>query len=146
LRLAAGGWHSLYVPAAVCEHVGHGSIKKAETWKDELGERNRLLVLARHFRDRFAVELVRSPWFQSARPEQVRELLPKLAARCGRGGDDLMLDLLLAMRDAVRDLAGELDERWGRHRNLPKILEERERWIAMLLEEVARLRLWRLPG
>jgi GT2 family glycosyltransferase len=146
LRLQAAGWHALYVPAAVCEHVGHGSIKKASTWKDELGERNRLLVLARHFGERFAAELVRSPWFQSAPPEQVRALLPKLAARRGAAGDDVLLDLLLALRDEVRTLSGELDTNWGTHRNLPKILGEREQWIATLLEEVARLRLWRLPG
>lgn len=147
LRLGAAGWHALYVPAGVCEHIGHGSIKKAPTWKDELGERNRLLVLARHFGDRFAAELVRSPWFQSARPEQVRELLPKLAARRGQGsGEALLLDLLLALRDQVRDYAGEIGAQWGEHRNLPKILGEREQWIALLLEEVARLRLWRLPG
>ena len=30
--------------------------------------------------------------------------------------------------------------------HLPKILGEREAWIAKLLEEVARLRIWRLPG
>jgi hypothetical protein len=146
LRLNAAGWHSLYVPGAVCEHVGHGSIVKASTWKDELGERNRLLILARHFGDRFAAELVRSPWFQSAAPAQVRALLPKLAARRGAGGDDLLLDLLLALRDQVRVFAGELDADWGTHRNLPKILAEREQWLATLLEEVARLRLWRLPG
>lgn len=146
LRLRAAGWGSLYVPAAVCEHVGHGSIRKAKTWKDELGERNRLLVLARHFRDRFAAELVRSPWFQSAPPDQVRGLLPKLAARSGHAATDVLLDLMLQLRDAVREHAGELDTKWGEHRNLPKVLEERERWIAQLLEEVARLRLWRLPG
>lgn len=146
LRLRAAGWTSLYVPRAVCEHEGHGSIKKATTWKDELGERNRLLVLARHFRGRFPAELVRSPWFQSASPEQVQALLPKLAARFGQGGDELLTTLMLAMRDAVRAQAGELDARWGEHRNLPKILDEREQWIATLLEEVARLRLWRLPG
>jgi len=146
LRLRAAGWRSLYVPSAVCEHVGHGSIRKAKTWKDELGERNRLLVLARHFPDRFAHELVRSPWFQSASPEQVRELLPKLAARAGRSPETAMLDLLLALRDAVREQAGEMDAKWGEHRNLPKILDERERWIATLLDEVARLRVWRLPG
>lgn len=146
LRLRAAGWHSLYVPAARCEHVGHGSIRKATTWKDELGERNRLLVLARHFPDRFGAELVRSPWFQSATPDAVRTLLPMLAARRGGAGDDLLLDLMLCLRDEVRALAGELDARWGEHRNLPKILAEREQWIARLLEEVRRLRIWRLPG
>ncbi len=146
LTLAAAGWRSLYVPAAECVHVGHGSIRKAKTWKDELGERNRLLVLARHFPDRFAAELVRSPWYQSATPDALRELLPLLAARRGGAATEALLDLLLSTRDAVRGLAGELDARWGEHRNLPKILDERERWIARLLREVARLRLWRLPG
>jgi len=146
LSLRAAGFCSLYVPAAKCVHEGHGSIRKAKTSKDELGERNRLLVLARHFKDRFAAELVRSPWFQSAPPEQVRALLPLCAARLGKGGGEVLLDLMLALRDAVRGHAGELDARWGEHRNLPKILLEREAWIATLLEEVARLRLWRLPG
>ena len=154
LALRTAGWRALFVPGARCVHIGHGSIQKARTSKDELGERNRLLVLARHHRDRFAAELVRSPWFQSAPPEQLRALLPLCAARLGsgpgRGGDaaigELLLDLLLALRDEVRRHAGELDARWGEHRNLPKILGEREAWIATLLEEVARLRLWRLPG
>jgi hypothetical protein len=146
LALRAAGWRSLYVPAARCVHVGHGSIRKASTWKDVLGERNRLLVLARHFRGRLPAELVRSPWFQSASPEQVRALLPQLARRLGGDPVPVLIDLLLALRDRVRDYAGELDARWGEHRNLPKILDEREQWIARLLEEVARLRLWRLPG
>ena len=150
LALNGAGWHSLYVPKARCTHIGHGSIKKAKTWKDELGERNRLLVLARHFPDRFVAELVRSPWFQSGAPEQVRELLPLCARRWSPDekvdGEGLMLDLMMAMRDEVRAHAGELDARWGEHRNLPKILEEREEWIGKLLEEVARLRVWRLPG
>lgn len=146
LRLRAAGYRSLYVPAATCEHLGHGSIRKASTWKDELGERNRLLVLARHFPDRFAAAMVRSPWFQSARPEAVAALLPLLAARLGVQGGEALIGLLLALRDQVRDFAGELDTRWGEHRNLPKILDERERWIATLLAEVARLRIWRLPG
>ncbi|HLQ37887.1 MAG TPA: glycosyltransferase family 2 protein [Planctomycetota bacterium] len=146
LRLRAAGFISLYVPAATCVHVGHGSISKATTGKDELGERNRLLVLARHFKDRLAGELVRSPWFQSAPPEQVAVLLPRLAARRGGTADQVLLELLLALRDQVRGYAGELDARWGEHRNLPKILGEREQWIAMLLEELRRLRIWRLPG
>ncbi len=146
LRLQGAGWRSLYVPSAVCEHIGHGSIKKAKTWKDELGERNRLLVIARHFPERLARELVRSPWFQSAAPEQLRDILPRLASRSGRSADSAMLDLVLALRDAVREQAGELDAKWGEHRNLPKILDEREAWIATLLDEVARLRIWRLPG
>ena len=150
LSLRANGWRSLYVPAARCVHVGHGSIRKAKTWKDELGERNRLLVLAKHFAERFARELVRSPWFQSASPEQLRELMPALARRLAGGGEGdlvaMLLDLVLALRDEVRGYAGELDAKWGEHRNLPKILSEREGWIATLLEEVRRLRLWRLPS
>jgi GT2 family glycosyltransferase len=146
LALRAAGWRSLYVPAARCIHVGHGSIRKATTSKDAIGERNRLLVLARHFRGRLPAELVRSPWFQSASPDEVRALLPELARRLGGGPVPALVDLVLALRDRVRDYAGELDSRWGEHRNLPKILDEREQWIARLLEEVARLRLWRLPG
>lgn len=150
LSLRAKGWRSLYVPSACCTHIGHGSIRKAKTWKDELGERNRLLVLAKHFAERFARELVRSPWFQSASPEQVRELMPALARRLAGGGEGdlvaMLLDLVLALRDEVRDYSGELGAKWGEHRNLPKILSEREGWIATLLEEVRRLRLWRLPG
>ena len=150
LALRKKGWRSLYVPRARCVHVGHGSIKKAKTWKDELGERNRLLVLAAHFPERFARELVRSPWFQSAEPVQLRELMPLLARRIAGGGEGdlvaMLLDMVLAMRDEVRALTGELDAKWGEHRNLPKILGEREDWIATLLEEVARLRVWRLPG
>ena len=42
LALRDKGWRSLYVPSAHCVHIGHGSIRKAKTWKDELGERNRL--------------------------------------------------------------------------------------------------------
>jgi len=152
LALRAKGHRALYVPLATCVHKGHGSIVKARVWKDELGERNRLLVLARWFPDRFARELVRSPWFQSAPPEQLRALLPLCARRLGSasGGDaaeaELLLDLMLLLRDAVRENAGELDARWGEHRNLPKILAEREAWIAQLLREVAKLRIWRLPG
>ena len=150
LALNRAGWHALYVPAARCTHIGHGSIKKAKTWKDELGERNRLLVLARYFPDRFVGELVRSPWFQSGAPDEVRELLPLCARRWAAdenaNGESLLLDLMMALRDEVRVHAGELDTRWGEHRNLPKILDEREAWIVKLLEEVARLRVWRLPG
>jgi small GTP-binding protein len=150
LALRDKGWRSLYVPSAHCVHIGHGSIRKAKTWKDELGERNRLLVLARWYPERFARELVRSPWFQSAQPDQVRELMPLLARRLAGGSDGdlvaMLLDLLLAMRDEVRALAGEMDAKWGEHRNLPKILGEREDWIATLLQEVARLRVWRLPS
>ena len=150
LTLRSQGFEALYAPAARCVHIGHGSIKKAKTWKDELGERNRLLVLARHFGEQFAAELVRSPWFQSARPDEVAALLPLCARRLSNTTDasveQLQLELMMAMRDQVRALTGELDARWGEHRNLPKILTEREEWIGKLLDEVGRLRLWRLPG
>jgi GT2 family glycosyltransferase len=146
LRLQAAGWHSLYVSRARCAHIGHGSIDKVATGKDPLGERNRLLVLARHHPDRLLRELVRSPWFQSADPAAVRDLLPLLAKKRGGNPDELLLDLMLALRDAVREHAGELDARWGEHRNLPRILAEREAWIGRLLQEVARLRIWRLPS
>ena len=56
-----------------------------------------------------------------------------------------LIALLLGLRDELRAEVGELDGKYGAHRNLPKILEEREAWIAQLLQEVARLRVYRLP-
>lgn len=81
LRWARQGWHCLFVPAARCVHEGHGSIRKATVWKDELGERNRLLVLARHRGDCFLRELADSPWVHAAPRDQVEALLPQLAQR-----------------------------------------------------------------
>jgi len=91
LSLRAKGWRSLYVPSASCVHVGHGSIRKAKTWKDEHGERNRLLVLAMHFAERFAREPGRSPWFQAATPVRVRAMLPTLARRHTGGGEGALV-------------------------------------------------------
>src|SRR5688572_30469589 len=70
LRLRAQGRTLRYAPRARVTHVGHGSIAKATTGKDWLGERNRLLVLARHYPARCAEECVRSPFFQSAPPAE----------------------------------------------------------------------------
>lgn len=145
LRLRARGFALLYVPAARVRHVGHGSIDKTAHGKDDLGERNRLLVLAAHRRDVFARECVRSPWFQSAAPGELRALLPKLAHRLGVDPAAAWSELCVALRDAVRELAGEQDAAFGTHRNYPRILEEREHWIEKLLRELARLRVYRWP-
>jgi hypothetical protein len=145
LRARAAGHALLYEPRTRCVHAGGGSIRKTASGKDPLGERNRLLVLAAHYAQRFAAECVRSPWFQSAPPAELRALLPLLARRLP-GGEDALADLLLALRDAVREHAGELDAAWGTHRNFPRILVERERWIARLLRELRWLRFWRVPG
>ncbi len=171
LRLKAAGHGLRYVPEARVVHLGHQSINKVEasagakgqgevslgasqpvSRKDAMGERNRLLVLAAHYPDVFATQVVRSPWFQYATPENLRESLPHMATRLAtaRGTametSDVQLELMLALRDANREFTGELDTKFGEHRNLPKILEEREAWIAKLLHEVARLRIYRLPG
>ncbi len=143
LRLKAMGHDLLYVPTATMTHIGHGSINKTSRGKDHLGERNRLLVLAAHYPKQFAAQCVRSPWFQSAAPEDLRTFLPKIGQRLQQS--EPSLDLLLALRDQVREYAGELDSAYGEHRNLPKILQERETWIARLLREVARLRIYQLP-
>ncbi|HLU39233.1 MAG TPA: glycosyltransferase family 2 protein [Planctomycetota bacterium] len=145
LRLRARGHALLYVPAARVRHVGHGSIAKTAHGKDVLGERNRLLVLAAHYRDAFPRECVRSPWFQSAPPDELRALLPELARRLGVAPEAAWSELCVALRDAVREFAGEQDAAYGTHRNYPRILEEREQWIEKLLREVARLRIYRWP-
>jgi hypothetical protein len=145
LRLRARGHALLYVPAARVRHVGHGSIAKTTHGKDMLGERNRLLVLAAHHRAVFARECVRSPWFQAATPDELRALLPKLAARLGVAPEQAWGELCVALRDAVRTFAGEQDAAFGTHRNYPRILDEREDWIEKLLRELARLRWYRWP-
>ena len=145
LRLRARRHTLLYVPAARVRHVGHGSIDKTSHGKDALGERNRLLVLAAHYRSVFARECVRSPWFQSAAPAELRAFMPQLAKRLGVDPGSASTELCLALRESVRELAGEQDAAFGTHRNYPRILAEREHWIEKLLREVARLRIYRWP-
>ena len=147
LRLRERGYELRYEPQARVRHVGHASIDLVgEGAKDPLGERNRLLVLARHRQDRFARFCVRSPWFQSASPDEVRWLVDRCAIRLSGSRADALTELVLGLRDEVRSQVGEIEGRYGQHANLPKILAERESWIGMLLREVRRLRIWRLPG
>lgn len=147
LRLRERGYRLRYEPRARVVHIGHASIDKlGEGAKDPLGERNRLLVLARHRRERFARLCVRSPWFQAAPPDELRWLVARCAQRLSGTREDALLELVLGLRDEVRAQVGEIEGRFGAHANLPKILHERESWIAMLLREVRRLRIWRLPG
>ncbi len=141
LRLREHGRELLYVPAARCTHLGSVSIRRAGGDKDALGERNRLLVLARHRRERFAVECVRSPWFRTADDAALRAIAPLLAARLG--GAEPWGTLVLGMRDALAEYTAAVDARWGKGRDLPQLLAQREEWIAKLLREVRRLRFWR---
>jgi GT2 family glycosyltransferase len=143
LRLRARGRRLLYVPAARCVHLGSVTLRRSGRDKDALGERNRLLVLARHHRERFAAECVRSPWFRSAGAGELQALVPLLAARLG--GDDPAAALVLALRDAIAGYTAPADARWGKGRDLLQLLEQREEWIAKLLREVARLRIYRWP-
>jgi len=142
LRLRAAGFRLLLVPDAVCVHEGHGSIRKARTGKDVRGERNRLLVLVRHFPERFAAELARSPWFaQATDPEERTALLALLVERLG-GGIEGRDRLLAAFAEGLATLVARAVVAGGGR----TLLEERDLWIETLLHEVRRLRLYRLPG
>lgn len=146
-RLRARGWKLGYVPAARVRHIGHASIDQVgQGAKDPLGERNRLLVIARHYRAHFGRELLRSPWFQGVPAAEVENFLPVLARHLGQDGAAALVTIVLHLRDELRLLLGEYEPEFGRGANLLQILREREGWIATLLREVARLRIWRLPG
>lgn len=114
MRWQQRGWHCLFVPAARCVHEGHGSIRKATVWKDELGERNRLLVLARHRGDRFLRELADSPWVHSAPRDQVEALLPLLAQR-------FRADAAAGLAEIRATLASARRPRWSLRRRLRKL-------------------------
>lgn len=75
LRARARGWRLRYCQAAEVTHGYNASIQQRERaegrpssfrLKDQLGERNRLLVLARHYRPAFASELATSRFFLEA--------------------------------------------------------------------------------
>lgn len=114
LRWRAVGWHSLFVPAASCVHEGHGSIRKAPVWKDELGERNRLLVLARHRPDVFLRELASSPWVHSAPRDQLEDMVPLMTERFGSDRTRALADVRSALAHAHRP-------RWSLRRRLGKV-------------------------
>ncbi len=72
LRARAGGWRLRYCREAEVSHRYNASIQQRELaegsvegfrLKDQLGERNRLLVLARHYRPAFVTELMTSRFF-----------------------------------------------------------------------------------
>ncbi len=118
LRLREKGFRLLYAPQARVTHIGHASIAKAPGSREELGDRNRLLILATHYRDRFMALAAASRWFRSAPREQVLELLPKLAKRLGVEESEMSLELIHAVRD---QRAGTGTRRWSLRRRLRKI-------------------------
>jgi GT2 family glycosyltransferase len=116
LRWQQRGWHCLFVPAARCVHEGHGSIRKATVWKDELGERNRLMVLARSRPECFLRELADSPWIHSAPREQVEALLPLLAQRFRADAGQGLAEIRAVLATARRP-------RWSLRRRMRKVRE-----------------------
>jgi GT2 family glycosyltransferase len=118
LRVRKMGFRLLYVPEARVTHIGHASIAKATADREELGERNRLMVLASHYPDRFASLAAASPWFRYAPKQEVLELLPKLARRLGVRESEMVLDLMRSRR-GHRMVAGQ--RRWSLRRRLRKI-------------------------
>lgn len=143
LRLRAAGRTLWLVPQARCTHVGHGSISKTRSGKDVLGERNRLFVIAKHFREDLAAELARSPWFAQVEAEQHPELLDGLCEILGEGDADAgRAPLLAAFAQGTASLiARDVVAPGGR-----TLLDERDAWIAAMIRELGRLRLYRLPG
>lgn len=61
LRTSAKGWKLLYVPTGVAYHKFHGSIDDASA--DFFCERNRLLLLAKHFPEKLPDELLGKGYF-----------------------------------------------------------------------------------
>ena len=117
-RVRKMGYRLLYVPEARVTHIGHASIAKAPADREELGERNRLMVLASHYPDRFASLAAESPWFRYAPREDILELLPKLARRLGVCESEMVLDLMRSMREHRNT---PVSRRWSLRRRLRKI-------------------------
>jgi hypothetical protein len=129
LRVRAAGHRLAYEPTARMRHVGGGSIAKTQGGKDPIGERNRLLVLARHYPERAAREAARSRWLQAVDARELRAFLPVLA-RHATDGVGLLSDVLVQWRDEAA---------------YPQVVRDRDHWIVKLLREVRRLRIYRLP-
>ena len=131
LRVRAAGHRLGYEPSARVRHVGGGSIAKTQDGKDPIGERNRLLVLARHYPERAAREAARSRWLQAVPADELRAFLPVLAAHAADGdAAGLLSDVLVA---------------WRAEAAYPQLVRDRDHWIVKLLREVKRLRIYRLP-
>lgn len=130
LRLRAAGHRLVYEPAARVRHVGGGSIRKTEAGKDPIGERNRLLVLARHYPQVAAREAARSRWLQGVGRDELAAFLPVLGRHAVAGEAAFLSELLLCWRDEAA---------------YPQLVRDRDAWIVKLLREVRRLRVYRWP-
>ncbi|MEZ5967419.1 MAG: glycosyltransferase family 2 protein [Planctomycetota bacterium] len=130
LRLRAAGNRLVFEPAARVRHVGGGSIRKTPDGKDPIGERNRLMVLARHYPADAPREAARSRWLQAASRQELAAFLPILARHAAAGETSFLADLLLHWRDEAA---------------YPQLVRERDAWIVKLLREVRRLRVYRWP-
>lgn len=115
LRLRHLGYRFLYVPRARATHIGHATISRSPASREELGDRNRLMILAAHYPERFLSLAAESSWFRSAPREEVLELLPKLASRLGVEESQLGLELT----EAIRKRSGIRS--WSLRRRLGKI-------------------------
>ncbi len=131
LRVRAAGHRLGYEPRASVRHVGGGSIRKTADGKDPIGERNRLLVLARHYPAQAAREAARSRWLQAAERAQLSAFLPVLARHAADGDAVALLSAILV--------------HWREEAAYPQLVRDRDGWIVKLLREVKRLRLYRLP-
>lgn len=131
LRVRAAGHRLGYEPKARVLHVGGGSIRKTVAGKDPIGERNRLLVLARHYPAQAAREAARSRWVQAADPEELTAFLPVLARHAADGDGVALLTAVLVC--------------WREEAAYPQLVRDRDHWIVKLLREVKRLRIYRLP-
>lgn len=130
LRVRGKGYRLVYEPAARVRHVGGGSIAKTKDGKDPIGERNRLLVLARHYPAVAAREAARSRWLQRVDRAELATFLPVLARHAAVGEGQFLAEVLLHWRDEA---------------SYPQLVRDRDAWIVKLLREVRRLRVYRLP-
>jgi GT2 family glycosyltransferase len=122
LRARSRGFALLYEPRARVRHVGHGSIGKTAHGKDPLGERNRLLVLARHYPTLAARECARSPYLSAAPVDEVERFLPVLARHFGGDAEAFLAEVRRHL--AARRPPG----RWSLRRRWHKIRAGLDRW------------------
>lgn len=80
IRLKQKGWKLVYVPSSVAYHKFHGSCD--ERFSRELIERNRLLLVAKHYPHKLAAALIGRGYFiinkDNPKSGQIFELMPKI--------------------------------------------------------------------
>lgn len=127
LRARAGGWRLRYCQDAEVSHRYNASIQQRERaegakpgfrLKDQLGERNRLLVLARHYRPAFVTELAASRFFLDAAESGLERGLELALGKWLRGAlpapaQNDLVHLLLTCRSLIVER-----ESWARRSEL----------------------------